>query len=59
MSKLFSLLLRLGGWVGGWLVGWLENWRVILITAFNYVIVEVVAEMGKKEREILSVLNQC
>ena len=29
--------------------GWLENWRVIPISAFNYVIVEVVAEIGKKE----------
>ena len=27
--------------------GWLENWRVIPISAFNYVIVEVVAEIGK------------
>ena len=26
--------------------GWLENWRVIPISAFNYVIVEVVAEIG-------------
>ena len=31
----------------GWLGGWLENWRVIPISAFNYVIVEVVAEIGK------------
>ena len=30
----------------GWLGGWLENWRVIPISAFNYVIVEVVAEIG-------------
>ena len=29
--------------------GWLENWRVILISAFNYVIVEVVAEIGKSQ----------
>ena len=36
----------LGGWVGGWLGGWLENCRVMLISAFNYVIVEVVAEIG-------------
>ena len=28
--------------------GWLENWRVMLISAFNYVIVEVVAEIGNK-----------
>ena len=35
------------GWVGGWVGGWLENWRVIPISAFNYVIVEVVAEIGK------------
>ena len=28
------------------MVGWLENWRVIPISAFNYVIVEVVAEIG-------------
>ena len=28
--------------------GWLENWRVIPISAFNYVIVEVVAEIGNK-----------
>ena len=42
MSKLFSLLLQLGGWLGGSL----ENWRVILISAFKYVIVEVVAEIG-------------
>ena len=41
-----SLLWRLGGWVGGWVGGWLENWRVIPISAFNYVIVEVVAEIG-------------
>ena len=34
------------GWLGGWLGGWLENWRVMLISAFNYVIVEVVAEIG-------------
>ena len=47
MSKLLSLLFRLGGWVGGWVGGWLENWRVMLISAFNYVIVEVVAEIGK------------
>ena len=40
----FAVLLRLGGWV----VGWLENWRVMLISAFNYVIVEVVAEIGNK-----------
>ena len=25
MSKLFSLLLRLGSWVDGWVVGELEN----------------------------------
>ena len=31
----------------GWVGGWLENWRVMLISAFNYVIVEVVAEIGK------------
>ena len=37
----------LGGWLGGWVGGWLENWRVIPISAFNYVIVEVVAEIGK------------
>ena len=37
-----------GGWVGGWLGGWLENWRVMLISAFNYVIVKVEAELGKK-----------
>ena len=37
----------MGGWLGGWVVGWLENWRVIPISAFNYVIVEVVAEIGK------------
>ena len=30
----------------GWLGGWSENWRVMLISAFNYVIVEVVAEIG-------------
>ena len=30
----------------GWVGGWLENWRVMLISAFNYVIVEVVAEIG-------------
>ena len=40
-----------GGWLGGWVVGWLENWRVILISAFNYVIVEVVAEIGNKLSE--------
>ena len=34
------------GWVVGWVGGWLENWRVMLISAFNYVIVEVVAEIG-------------
>ena len=28
--------------------GWLENWRVIPISAFNSVIVEVVTEIGKK-----------
>ena len=28
--------------------GWLENWRVIPISAFNYVIVEVVAEIGNR-----------
>ena len=33
----------------GWLGGSLENWRVILISAFNYVIVEVVAEIGKMQ----------
>ena len=27
----------------------LENWRVMLISAFNYVIVEVVAEIGNKD----------
>ena len=32
----------------GGLGGWLENWRVIPISAFNYVIVKVVAEIGKK-----------
>ena len=37
----------MGGSLGGWVVGSLENWRVILISAFNYVIVEVVAEIGK------------
>ena len=26
----------------------MENWRVMLISAFNYVIVEVVAEIGNK-----------
>ena len=36
----------MGGWVGGWVGGWLENCRVIPISAFNYVIVEVVAEIG-------------
>ena len=41
MSKFFSLLLRLGES--------LEDWRVMLISAFNYVIVEVVAEIGKNE----------
>ena len=46
MSKLFSLLLRVGGWVDGWVGGSLENWRVILNSAFNYVIVEDVAEIG-------------
>ena len=34
----------MAGW--GWVGGSLENWRVILISAFNYVIVEVVAEIG-------------
>ena len=29
--------------------GWLENWRVIPISAFNYVIVEVVAEIGNNK----------
>ena len=32
------------------MVGWLENWRVIPISAFNYVIVEVVSEIGKKRQ---------
>ena len=36
-----SLLLRLGGWVGGWRIK-----RVMLISAFNLVIVEVEAELG-------------
>ena len=27
--------------------GWLENWRVMLISSFNYVEVEVEAEPGK------------
>ena len=36
----------MGGWLGGWVGGWLENCRVIPISAFNYVIVEVVAEIG-------------
>ena len=31
--------------------GSLENWRVILISAFNYVIVEVVAEIGNKPKK--------
>ena len=38
----FSLLL--------WVVGWLENWRVMLITAFNKVVVEVEAELGKNNK---------
>ena len=37
------------------MVGWLENWKVIPISAFNYVIVEVVAEIGKN----VGVLNHC
>ena len=41
----FSLLLRLVGW---WLDGWCEIWRVILISAINYVAVEVEAELGGK-----------
>ena len=36
---MFSLLLGVGGW--------LENWRVMLISSFNYVEVEVEAELGK------------
>ena len=39
--------------MGGWVGGWLENWRVIPISAFNYVIVEVVAEIGKIEHGFL------
>ena len=35
----------------GWVGGWLENWRVIPISAFNYVIVEVVAEIGNKRKQ--------
>ena len=46
MSKLFSLLLRLGGGVVGWMGGWFENWRVKLISAINKVVVEVEAEIG-------------
>ena len=38
---------------GGWVVGWLENWRVITISAFIYVIVEVVAEIGNIYSEVL------
>ena len=29
----------------------MENWRVMLISAFNYVIVEVVAEIGKRKEK--------
>ena len=43
----------LGGWVVGWLGGWLENWRVIPISAFNYVIVEVVAEIGNMYSQLM------
>ena len=39
------------GWAVGWLGGSLENWRVILISTFNYVIVEVVAEIGKTRKK--------
>ena len=35
--------------MGGWVGGWLENWRVIPISDFNYVIVKVVAEIGKNK----------
>ena len=38
----------------GWLGGWLENWRVMPISAFNYVIVEVVAEIGKKNNDMIN-----
>ena len=34
----------------GWFSGWLENWRVMLITAFNKVVVEVEAELGKNNK---------
>ena len=54
MSNLFSLLLQVGGWVGGSL----ENWRVILISAFNYVIVEVVAEIGNIKQSSSSFSRQ-
>ena len=35
------------------MVGWLENWRVIPISAFNYVIVEIVAEIGNLTYKLL------
>ena len=45
--------------MGGWLGGWLENWRVIPISAFNYVIVEVVAEIGNMEnRDIMKCMEE-
>ena len=44
------------GWLGGWGGGWLENWRVIPISAFNYVIVEVVAEIGKNQKKSKSLI---
>ena len=46
------------GWLGGWVVGWLENWRVIPISAFNYVIVEVVAEIGNDKFFLKFQLNR-
>ena len=48
----------LGGWVGGWVGGWLENCRVIPISAFNYVIVEVVAEIGNDNYRVQSRQNR-
>ena len=43
----------------GWLGGWLENWRVIPISAFNYVIVEVVAEIGNNGENVIYAKISC
>ena len=43
--------------MGGWLDGWLENWRVIPISAFNYVIVEVLAEIGNNNIYLYIVIS--